>query len=99
MDRAGKAVEVHGLKGPVEAWRALCDEIESEILRNGVNAETGAFRRAYDDARADASLLPLADVGFLAPDDPRFAATVAAVERELVTDEGLVLRYDTRTVP
>lgn len=97
MDRAVKAVETYGLPGDADAWRKVCDEIHAAILEHGVNPKTGAFRRAYDDDSADASLLLLADVGILRPDDPRFAATVAAVERELLTDDGLVLRYDTCT--
>ncbi|HKR86802.1 MAG TPA: glycoside hydrolase family 15 protein [Phenylobacterium sp.] len=96
MDRAVKAVEVHGREGPVKAWRQLCDEIRAQVLKNGLNPATGGFQRAYDDPGADASLLLIADVGFLPPDDARIAATVAAVERELLTVEGLVLRYDTR---
>jgi GH15 family glucan-1,4-alpha-glucosidase len=60
-----------------------------------LNPETGGFQRAYDDPSADASLLLIADLGFVTADDPRFVATVAAVERELMTDDGLVLRYDT----
>ena len=42
----------------------------------------------------DASLLLLAEVGFLDAEDPRFRGTVEAVERELLRD-GFVLRYDT----
>src|SRR5690606_2453552 len=42
----------------------------------------------------DASLLLLAEVGFLPADDPRFAGTVREIERRLVRD-GLVYRYDT----
>jgi GH15 family glucan-1,4-alpha-glucosidase len=95
MDRAVQAIETYGLEGPVETWRAIRDEIHGAIFEHGLDPKTGAFKRAYDDASADASLLLLADVGFLAPDDPHFAATVAAVERELVTEAGLVLRYDT----
>jgi len=98
VDRAVKAVEVHGQQGPVDAWRALRGEIRADILENGVNARTGAFKAAYDDDSADASLLLLADTGFAQPDDPHFAATVEAVERQLLTKEGLVLRYDTGRV-
>jgi GH15 family glucan-1,4-alpha-glucosidase len=98
MDRAVKAVETHGMEGPAETWRALREEIRAEILEKGVDARTRGFKRAYDDASADASLLLLVDVGFIAPEDPRFAATVDAVERELLTPEGLVLRYDTRVI-
>jgi GH15 family glucan-1,4-alpha-glucosidase len=49
--------------------------------------------RSYGSSDLDASLLLLAPIGFLKPDDPRFRATVEAIERELVVD-GLVLRYD-----
>jgi GH15 family glucan-1,4-alpha-glucosidase len=98
LDRAVTAVERHGLEGPVGDWRALCDLIKADVLQNGVNTQTGAFKRAYDDDSVDASLLLLADMGFIASDDPRFVATVAAVERDLLTADGLVLRYDTRVV-
>jgi GH15 family glucan-1,4-alpha-glucosidase len=49
--------------------------------------------RAYGARDLDASLLLLAPIGFLKPDDPRFRATVEAIERDLMVD-GLVLRYD-----
>ena len=40
----------------------------------------------------DASLLRMHEVGFLAADDPRFAGTVRAVERELRRGD-FVFRY------
>jgi GH15 family glucan-1,4-alpha-glucosidase len=52
------------------------------------------FLRSYGTRELDASLLLLAEVGFLPADDPRFAGTVAEIERRLVRD-GLVYRYDT----
>lgn len=97
MDRAVKAVETYGLDGSADAWRKVRDEIRAEIQEKGLSARTGGFKRAYDDDSADASLLLIADMGFVAPDDPRFSATVRAVEHELLTDDGLVLRYDTST--
>ena len=97
-DRAIKSAELFDLDGPVQAWRALAEEIHHDVCAHGFNRKTGGFQRAYDDPGADASLLLLAEVGFLEADDPRFAATVAAVERELITTGGFVLRYDTRRV-
>lgn len=94
MDRAVRAVEDHGLDGPVGEWRALRQTIKTSVLQNGLDAATGAFKRAYDDPSPDASLLLIGDLGFVAHDDPCFAATVAAVERELLTPEGFVRRYD-----
>ena len=98
MDRAIQDVEMFGFEGPVETWRALRAQIHAEVCANAINPTTGGFQRAYDDPTADASLLLLAEVGFVAPDDPRFAATVGAVERELITPDGLVLRYDSHRV-
>ena len=97
-DRAVKSAERFDLPGPVEAWRTLRARITQDVSERGVNRETGGFQRGYDDPHADASLLLFAELGFLRAEDPRFAATVAAVERELVTDDGLVLRYDSRRV-
>ena len=98
MDRAVKAVEDFGLEGQADVWRKLRETIKAEVLAKGVNPRTGGFQRAYDDEGADASLLMTAELGFIQADDPRYAATVAAVERELLTPEGLVLRYDTARV-
>ena len=94
LDRAVKAIERDGLEGPLEDWRALRERIHAEVCEHGFNHARGCFQRAFDDPSMDASLLLMAQVGFLAPDDPRFAATVEAIEQDLLRD-GLVLRYDT----
>ncbi|UYN97421.1 MAG: glycoside hydrolase family 15 protein [Enhydrobacter sp.] len=94
LDRAVKAVERHGLDGPVESWRATRDRIHAEVCEHGFDREHNCFRAAYDEASLDASLLLLAEVGFVEPQDPRFIGTVEAIERELCVD-GFVLRYDT----
>jgi GH15 family glucan-1,4-alpha-glucosidase len=96
LDRAVRCVEDYGRAGDVEAWRIARDAIKAEVLSLGVDRDRGCFKRAYDDATVDASLLLLAEVGFVRPDDPLFVATVAAIERELMNRDGLVMRYDTR---
>jgi len=97
-DRAIQDAEQFGLEGSIDDWRTLREAIRAEVDANALNPRTGGFQRAYDDPGADASLLLIAELGFVAADDPRFAATVAAVELELVTADGLVLRYDTQSV-
>jgi GH15 family glucan-1,4-alpha-glucosidase len=97
IDRAVKAVEYYGLPGDGDGWRALREEIRADILAKGFDAERGTFVRAYGGKSLDASLLLLAELGFVAPDDPRFIGTVAAVEQDLLRD-GFVLRYDTKAV-
>jgi GH15 family glucan-1,4-alpha-glucosidase len=95
LDRAVKAFERFALAGPVDRWRALRDEIHAEVCREGYDAERQTFTQYYGSSELDASLLMSPLVGFLAPSDPRVAATVEAVQRELVQD-GFVRRYSTR---
>jgi GH15 family glucan-1,4-alpha-glucosidase len=94
FDRAVRAVEDFGLSGPVERWRVVRDRIHADVCRHGWSEAKQSFVQFYGGDALDASLLLMAEVGFLAPDDPRFASTVAAIERELVV-AGLVLRYRT----
>jgi GH15 family glucan-1,4-alpha-glucosidase len=98
MDRAIRCVEDFGNEGPVDDWRPLRDKIRADIMDKGVDKKRGVFKRAYDDDNLDASLLLLAEVGFVTPDDPLFVATVGAIEHDLMTPDGLVKRYDTGKV-
>ncbi len=93
LDRAVHAVEDHGLEGPVEHWRAERDAIREDVLAHGFDAERNTFVQAYGAANTDASLLQMAQVGFLPADDPRFVGTVAAIRAELEVSDGLVYRY------
>jgi len=92
LDRAVKAVELAGLEGPVDRWRALRREIHEEVCRDGYDAERDTFVQYYGGKQIDASLLMIPLVGFLPASDPRVKGTVAAVQRELTVD-GLVHRY------
>jgi len=91
-DRAIKTVERWGAEGPVERWRALRDSIHAEVCRHGYDPERNTFVQYFGGKEVDAALLLMPQVGFVAPDDPRVAGTVAAIQRELLVD-GLVLRY------
>ena len=94
FDRAIKGVEEHGLKGQVDEWRAIRDQIKDEVCEKGFDKKRNTFRAAYGSNLLDASLLLLAQTGFVKADDPRFIGTVEAVERELMQD-GFVMRYNT----
>ncbi|UFN44770.1 glycoside hydrolase family 15 protein [Nocardioides okcheonensis] len=96
FDRAVRAVEEHGLPGPVERWRELRDRVREEVLDKGFDAERGTFTQHYDTREVDASLLVIPLVGFLPGDDPRVLGTIAAVQEDLLRD-GLLLRYRTST--
>lgn len=95
LDQALHAARDHGLPAEDEelaAWEQARDELREEILTEGVGP-SGGFRQTYGSEETDASLLQIPHTGFLPHDDPRMLATVADVERDLVTETGLVMRY------
>ena len=96
FDRAVRAVEEHGLSGPVDRWRRLRDDVRAEILERGFNDERNTFTQHDDTTEVDASLLTLPLVGFLPGDDPRVLGTIDAVVGDLTRD-GLLLRYRTQS--
>ena len=89
-----KDVERFGLDGPVERWRAVRDEIHSDILEKGYDAGRGTFTQAYGSSALDACALLIPRVGFLPYDDERVVSTIETIRNEL-TEDGLVLRYRT----
>jgi GH15 family glucan-1,4-alpha-glucosidase len=93
FDRAWRA-DNHYSRRLRNRWKQIADEIHADICEKGVHPTRGHFVQHYGSERVDASLLLLPLTGFVPPDDPRVAATVAQVERELLHD-GLVLRYGT----
>ena len=92
FDRGIRAVEDFGQEGPADRWRAIRDEIRRDVETHGFDPKRNCFVQHYGGDGLDASLLLLAPVGFLAPDDPRYRGTVEAIERELLVD-GLLHRY------
>ena len=57
-------------------WQARADQIRATILRAGLERRARQLRRVASAATSiDASLLLLHELGFIRPDDPRFAGT------------------------
>ena len=96
LDCAIRAVHDYGLDGPVERWEGIREQIRQEIEAKGFDATRNTYTQYYGSTVVDASLLQLAQVGYIAADDPRMLGTVAALEAELLED-GLLLRYRTET--
>ena len=92
FDRAVQGVERFGLRGPVDRWRRLRQDIHDEVLREGFNVELNSFTQSYGSDELDASTLLIPILGFLPADDPRVVGTVDAVMRDLMRD-GFVERY------
>ncbi|MCC6322820.1 MAG: trehalose-phosphatase [Phycisphaerales bacterium] len=64
-------------------WTRLRDEIAADVLARGWNERVGAFTLAYDSDELDASALMVGLKGLVSASDPRFVATVEAVNRDL----------------
>ena len=77
---------------PSRRWRANADRIHAVIAARAWSAKHGSFVATFEGDQLDASLLLLVELGFLKADDPRFAGTVAAVERELRRGD-VIFRY------
>jgi GH15 family glucan-1,4-alpha-glucosidase len=82
-DRLARIAGHLGLTGDAERWRARADGMHATIVEYGFNGARGAFVESFGGERLDASLLLLHELDFVDGDDPRFAATVNAIEAEL----------------
>jgi GH15 family glucan-1,4-alpha-glucosidase len=92
FDRAVRFHDEFDMKGPVERWREVRDEIHAEVLTRSWSETKQAFAQSYDSDELDASVLQMPIVGFLKATDGRMTSTIEAIQRELTVD-GLVLRY------
>jgi len=92
LDRAASIAEIRGDPAQTTAWRAVAEEIRTDVLEHGV--KDNVLRQHYDTASLDASTLLAASFGFLPPDDDCLRASVLAIRDEL-TEDGFVLRYRT----
>ena len=91
-DRLARIASHLGLKDRAKYWRGHADRMHAVICKRSWNAKLGAFAGTMEGDTLDASLLRLHEVGFLAADDPRFAGTVAAIERDLKRGD-FIYRY------
>ena len=91
-DRLARIADRLGLPARAQHWRAEADRIRAFVDAHGWNAELGTFVATAGGRELDASLLLLAELNFVAADDPRFVATVNAIERDLERG-GFLFRY------
>lgn len=91
-DRLGRIATRLGLTKRAAYWTGHAAQMHKTISRRTWNKERGAFVSTFDGNAMDASLLLLAEVGFLDAADPRFAATVGAVEQDLRRGD-FIFRY------
>jgi glucoamylase len=94
FDLSIRDAEQFHLEAPIARWQSVRDEIHAEVCAQGFDAARNTFTQSFGDPAVDASLLWIAQAGFLPIDDPRVTGTIQAIERELLVD-GFVLRYRT----
>jgi GH15 family glucan-1,4-alpha-glucosidase len=92
-----RAVQIHGLPGDAKKWEHHRDRLREEIMREGYDRSIDSFTQTYGGRQTDAALLVMPQVGFLPYNDKHMLGTVARLEQELLTDDGLLLRYRTES--
>lgn len=92
MDRASKIAKLLNRTYYEEIWRNIANNIKEDVLKNGWNEELQSFTQTYSNTDLDASLLLMAEYGFIPASDIRFQKTVVAIKNALYYN-GLVYRY------
>ena len=98
FDRGIRMAAEHGFPAPVERWTAARDRIYRQIMEQGFHPGRRAFVQHYNTDVLDSALLRMPTVGFINGQDPMWLSTLAAMDRELVTDS-LVYRYNPEASP
>ncbi|MDB5378580.1 MAG: glycoside hydrolase family 15 protein [Rubritepida sp.] len=92
LDRLGRIAAHLRIDDEAADWKRRADRLKAAILDGAWNKASGCLQEVFGGEGLDAALLLLPEIGLLPPSDPRFVATVEAIERELMR-EGLLLRY------
>ena len=92
MDRAAEIALLVNKPHYAETWRGIANDIKEDVLNKGWKEDLQTFTQTYCNSELDASLLLMADYGFIAYDDPKYQKTVMAVKNALFHN-GLVYRY------
>ncbi|MCU0759855.1 MAG: glycoside hydrolase family 15 protein [Steroidobacteraceae bacterium] len=82
-DRLARIAEHLGLPERARYWRDRAVPMRRELLARAWNAEHGRFSSVLDGAELDATLLLLPEFGLVEGTDPRFLATLGAVQERL----------------
>jgi GH15 family glucan-1,4-alpha-glucosidase len=98
VERAIRIARQRGLPGDLFKWLDSRDQIYEQIMTRGWNESRQAFVQHYGSEVLDASVLLMPLVKFIAPNDPRWLATLDAIGEELVSDS-LVHRYNPEAAP
>jgi GH15 family glucan-1,4-alpha-glucosidase len=82
-DRLAKIAATFGMEDRVLLWRQRAEQIKDKLLAQAWNVQRGCFVESFGGHELDASVLLMAEVGLIDARDPRFVATVDALETTL----------------
>ncbi len=92
LDRAIRLALKRSFPAPLARWYEVRDTIYHDVFTRFWDRGRQAFVQHVGATTLDAASLLMPLVRFVSPTDPRWLATLAAIERELVSDS-LVYRY------
>jgi GH15 family glucan-1,4-alpha-glucosidase len=92
-DRLGKIALTLKLPDRAAYWQDHAQRMRERILREAWSEERQAFAESFGGTGLDASVLLMIEVNFIDPKDPRFIATVDALETHLC-DGPYMRRYE-----
>ncbi len=98
LDRAIRIARDRAFPADLVRWMAVRDEIYRALMERSWSEKRQAFVQYEGGDVLDAAVLLMPLVHFIAPDDPRWLATLDAITDELVSDS-LVYRYDPAASP
>jgi GH15 family glucan-1,4-alpha-glucosidase len=82
-DRLAKTANAIGCGGRSKFWQDRADLIRRHIDKNVWSEEGDHYSAVLGERTLDASLLQMLDLKFVDANDPRFIATLAAIEQGL----------------
>ncbi len=92
-DRLAKIGDKLQLPSRAAYWRKHAETMRERILRESWSEERQAFAESFGGRELDASVLLMAEVGFIDPRDARFVATIERLE-EVLCDGPYMRRYE-----
>jgi GH15 family glucan-1,4-alpha-glucosidase len=92
-DRLAKIATVLEQPQRHDYWQGEATRMRAEILERAWSPQRRAFAESFDGQDLDASVLLMAEVGFIDARDPRFVSTVEAMEKTLC-DGPYMRRYE-----
>ncbi|GIK98940.1 MAG: glucoamylase [Alphaproteobacteria bacterium] len=82
-DRLARIANRLGLQQREAYWGALAEQIKEAVLTKAWNESRGTFAATFEGDEVDANLLVMPQLGLISAKDPRFLATLDAVEKQL----------------